>query len=198
METTTLMQLRSAGEEKRPRFDYRGMHRYYITLVTHRQAPVFTNEDPVRQVLDVLRDQSIAASFEIVAYCFLPDRLIMIARGENATSDMKAFLSSFRGASSAALQGVLGGPLWKRSYMERVLRKTEETRVMAREVLSTPVARGLCRTPLEFPFLGSFVASPAVFLKDPRTPTPASVPGKPSRRAQGTLLSGKRNPRSRG
>jgi REP element-mobilizing transposase RayT len=195
METPTLMQLRSAGEEKRPRFDYRGMHRYYITQVTHRQQLIFTDPEAVRRVLDVLRDRSIDASFEIVAYCFLPDRLIMIARGENATADMKAFLGAFRSASSAALQSVLGAPLWKRSYMERVLRKTEETRVIVREVFLIPVTRGLCSTPLEFPFLGSFVASPAVFLKDPYAPAATPSAWKPARRPSGSGPSRKRNPR---
>jgi len=160
MAMTSEMHLRESGQSSAHRFDYRGMHRYLITLPTFRQAAVFTAKEPVMQVLDLLHDSCLKSHFDTYAYCFLPDKLVMIVRGKEDSSDMKAFLALFRAASSEALRSALGHPLWKKTYMERVLRKTEDNKKIAEEVFQLPVKAGLVAAAAEYQFQGSLVTRP--------------------------------------
>jgi putative transposase len=159
MATTTVMRLSSADSQGKPghRFDYKGMHRYYITLHVHHLRKVFTTNDVVLAVLDVLRDVAHAEQFDVYAYCFLPDRLVLIVRGRDEKSNMKTFLAALRARSSSVVEPRLAHPLWKRTYTERVLRKTEETRTVGREVLQIPVKAGLAARAADYQFSGSFV-----------------------------------------
>jgi len=154
------MQLHSAGETPHQRFDYRGRHRYIITLETHGGSTVFTQRERVLQVLAVLREQAFQHHFDVHAYSFLPARLLLLVQGKHDDSFMKGFLSAFRAASNGALQPLLGRPLWRRIYRERVLRKGEETQDAVREIWNTPVREGLARHPGAYEYQGSFVKAP--------------------------------------
>lgn len=173
MAVTTEMNL-VRGEEEGHRFNYKGMHRYLITLPTFQRSAVFTAGPRVLKVLGILQEVCWKHRFDTYAYCFLPDRLVLIVRGKTDFSDMKAFLAGFRQASSAALEGELGHPLWKKVYTERVLRKREESREKADEVFALPVQEGLVARSSDYPYLGSFVKPAA----PPRTQRPARTPAK--------------------
>ena len=157
MATTSEMHLGKPGGGEGYRFDYRGMHRYYIALPTFKARPLFLQQALIRPVLDALHGACLQHHFDIYAYCFLPERLVMIARGKSDQSDMKAFLSSFRAASSVVAEPALGHPLWRRKYLERVLRKTENTADAAAEIFSLPVKAGLVPQGSHYEFQGSFV-----------------------------------------
>jgi REP element-mobilizing transposase RayT len=168
MATTDVMHLPSEGRAQGgERFNYKGMHRYIITQPVHAAERLFSAPSPVFDVLNVLRECGTAHRFDIYAYCFMPDRLLLIVRGKDAESDMKAFLGAFRSGSGAALEPGLGHPLWARKYTERVLRKTEESRTVARALLMTPVKEGLAASAGEYPFLGSFTVKTAAILTIP-------------------------------
>ena len=114
MAITDVMQLRSAGETPKPRFDYRGKHRYVITLETADDAQVFTTRERVLKVLSVLRETAAEHRFEIQVYCFLPAQVLLLVQGREETSYMKGFLSAFRSAAHAILVEELGHTLWKK------------------------------------------------------------------------------------
>ncbi len=157
MATTDVMHLRSAGEEPRPRFDYRGRHRYTITLEVSEDKPVFTTRERVLKALSMLREAAVAHAFEIQAYSFLPSRVLLLVQGKEDTSYMKGFLSAFRSGAHAILVEELGHTLWKKTYRERVLRKGESTPSMARDMWRTPVTENLAPTAEAYEFQGSFV-----------------------------------------
>lgn len=144
----------------RYRFDYRGMHRYLITLPVYGAKKLFTERSRVETVLNTLRDSALEHHFDVYAYCFLPDQVALIVRGKEETSMMKEFLTDFRSRSSAAIEDMLGHPLWKRKYLERVLRKTEDSRRIAETIFQMPVKAGLVRTSTDYEFQGSFVIIP--------------------------------------
>jgi putative transposase len=157
MATTEIMQLHSAGEEPKPRFDYRGRHRYLITLETFEAQPLFAKSEHVRTILGALRDESIAHHFDVLIYSFLPTTLTLLVRGKEEGAHMKTFLSAFRAASAALLPAEVTPRLWRRTYRERVLRKTEELRKVIRDVAMNPVRAGLATSPLAYEYQGSFV-----------------------------------------
>ena len=143
MATTEVMRLHSAGEEPRPRFDYRGRHRYTITLEVAEDKPVFTTRERVLKALSMLREAAVEHGFEIQAYSFLSSRVLLLVQGKEDTSYMKGFLSAFRSGAHAILVEELGHTLWKKTYKERVLRKGESTPSMARDMWLTPVTENL-------------------------------------------------------
>jgi putative transposase len=157
MSIPTEMWLKSATAAPAERFNYIGMHRYLITLPTLQSASVFTGRDVVLETLNRLRDTGLDQGFDIYAYCFLPDRLLLIVRGKDDAANMKAFLRAFRESSNAAIQPRLGHALWSRKYLERVLRRTEDSREIARKVFDLPIKAGLAGPGKPYLFQGSFV-----------------------------------------
>jgi putative transposase len=173
-----VMHLDRHPEDGRHRFDYTGMHRYLITLTAHLSQPVFREQPQVVKVLSALRASCDACRFDVYAYCFLPDRLVMLVRGKTEGSSMKEFLSSFRAASADALREDLGRELWARKYTERVLRKGEDSREVASKIFRLPVVAGLAPTPEAYPLQGSFV----IDVNAPQSPTRRRPPSRRSPR----------------
>lgn len=151
------MSLIDTEAPKRFRFDYRGMHRYLLRLPGFGSRKVFGEQETVVSVLNCLRDAAQEHRFDVYAYCFLPAELVMIVRGKDDEARLKEFLSAFRAASSSAIAAKPGHSLWKKKYLERVLRKTEDTGRAVAEVFELPVKAGLAKTAAEYPLQGSFV-----------------------------------------
>lgn len=151
-----------------PRFDYKGMHRYLVTLPTYHEKPLFSAQEVVFSVLGRLREDAMAHKFDVYAYCFLPGKLLLIIRGRDETSDMKGFLAAFRGATNAMVMEQTKHPAWSKKYMERVLRKGEESKDLAKQLFAAPVKEGLVKSSADYPYLGSFVVPLNRILIPPR------------------------------
>jgi REP element-mobilizing transposase RayT len=158
-----VMQLRESDSAQTERFNYRGMHRYLVTLPVRRSKPVLVGEEIAVRLLSTLRESCLHHQFDVYAYCILPQRLVLIVRGRAPTSDLKALLRDFRTASEANLQMPSGKSLWSRTYLERVLRKQEASEEIARRIFTLPVSEGLAATPQEYPLQGSFVEALSSF-----------------------------------
>ena len=143
--------------ESRERFNYKGMHRYIVTLTTFRSSEIFTNKETVVTILNELRDTSLQYRFDVYAYCFLPHELRLILRGKTDDADMKELLFAFREHTSGAMEPKLGHKLWKRTFTERVLRKSEDTRQIAEQIFRLPNKAGLVKEGERYPYVGSFV-----------------------------------------
>lgn len=157
MAIPTVVRLRSADQPPgKERFDYRGRHRYLVTLPTHKDEQIFVAREEVHPVLNSLHEYGWGSHFEVYAYCFLPNRLVMLIRGKEDWSDMKRFLSDFRGKTNDVWREGHGRPLWARRYLERVLRRKEESRDVALTVYNLPVSNGLIREGEEYAWRGSF------------------------------------------
>jgi hypothetical protein len=175
MPIPTEIRLKSADTEAHERFNYIGMHRYLLTLPT--RGATFTTRERVTPVLDALREASWRHHFDVYAYSFLPDRLLLIVRGKEETSHLKLFLRDFRTSADGALAPTLGRPLWRKKYLERVLRKTEISSDIAHGIFAMPVALGLARSPVDYTLQGSFVKDIRV-LAGPPPARPGSPPGR--------------------
>jgi hypothetical protein len=191
MGMVTEMHLGGEPQEPKERFNYKGMHRYLITLLPARKGIKLAEKETVAAVLPVLRESCREHEFEAYAYTFLPDRLVMIIRGKSIDADMKKFIAKFRAGSTAALDPRPGVRVWARTYRERVLRKTENTRTMADELFRLAVKGGLAVRPSAYEFQGSFVLGsvepppphfkPPSRLRPSGKRTPPSGRGKPRR-----------------
>lgn len=158
--TEVVVNLIDDEKPRRPPFDYTGMYRYLITLPVFGGKNVFTERGRVLGVLNALRDTALNFHFDVYAYCFLPAEVVLVVRGKDKTANMKQFLRAFRKSADEALQSELGHPLWKKKYLERVLRRDEDTKRIVASVFQRPVLAGLVKKPADYLFQGSFVLVP--------------------------------------
>lgn len=95
-----------------------------------------------------------------MAYCFMPDHLHLLVEGDEE-ADLIKFIREFKQLTAYSYKNVAGHKLWQRSFYDRVLRVDEDARAVARYICNNPVRKGLAASPLEYPFIGSFIASVA-------------------------------------
>jgi hypothetical protein len=170
MSNVEIMQLPSARrhDEESFRFNYRGMHRYIVTLPAAKAIETLAEERFVFPILNAIRDAAAKQVFDVFAYCFFPKKLVFIIRGHDETSDMKEFLSDFKTTSTLALDPSGSARLWDKRYTERVLRKSEESRAVALSVFKQVKTEGLAEDPEKYPWLGSFVLPTNKFFGEQR------------------------------
>ena len=136
-------------------FDYRGEHRYFLTFCTCWRRPLFTAPERV----DLARTQILRAAadeqFALIAYCFMPDHLHLLAVGCQPTSDCRRFVTRAKQFSGYHYQRVFNERLWQRYGYEHVLRASEDIFSVARYILENPLRAGLVRSVQEYPYLGS-------------------------------------------
>lgn len=198
MPLTTEMHLPSEQKHEGRAFTYTGKFRYMITLPTHDSKPIFTDTAPVLKALECLGASCRMHHFEVIAYCFLPEKLVVVIGGKEETSDMRGFLAAFRTSSVSALEPLIHHPVWSKRYLERIVRRKEDLRAVVRDLYLLPVKAGLAESPTTYSFQGSFAGlTPAAIslpaTSRPRTVTPrrsAPVPrrtggGKPGGRRRG-------------
>jgi putative transposase len=138
-------------------FDYLGVHRYFLTICTHRRRALFREA----HVVELVREQFMRACadehFAVLAYCFMPDHVHLLVEGRRETSDLKRFVKLAKQLSGFQYKQLTGRPLWQRYSFERVLRNEEITVDVARYVIANPVRAELVVRPADYPFWGSFV-----------------------------------------
>jgi len=145
--------------ERAKGFDYLGFHRYLLTFCTHQRAPVFTSTASVELVLGQISRAANEERLAILAYCFMPDHLHLLIKGECEGSDCRAFIKRAKQYSGFYYWKTYGRKLWQRYGHDHVLRDGERTGDVIRYILENPVKAGLCTRADEYPFAGVPVES---------------------------------------
>ena len=140
-------------------FDYLGFYRYFLTICTFNRMRVFVEDEAVRLVMVELARTSNDERFAVIAYCFMPDHIHLLAEGTHPASDFREFARIFKQRSAFRWKERHGSALWQRSYYEHVLRNEEDTIGVARYLLENPVRAGLVERPEDYPYLGSLTVS---------------------------------------
>jgi putative transposase len=138
-----------------PGFTYVGLHRYSLTMCTFQRQPAFRDSNLVASVLLTIRTCAAKNTFEVIAYCFMPDHLHLVAGAASEASDLQRFVSQWKQLTGYSYKRSHGQRLWQESYFDHVLRDDEETWRAARYVLENPVRKGFVKSYDEYPFCGS-------------------------------------------
>ena len=138
-------------------FDYVGLHRYFLTFCTDRRHPHFATRDRVELVLGQIMRSAADCDFAVVAYCFMPDHLHLLAEAKSEAADCRRFIKRAKQFSGYHFKQHFLTTLWQRYGYEHVLRDDEATLSVARYILENPVRAGLVAQVEEYPFLGSMV-----------------------------------------
>jgi putative transposase len=107
-------------------FDYIGPYAYSITINTDDARPYFRDDRFVRLCIKALHDKATVNAFEVLAYCFMPNHVHLLAEGLAEYSRLQPFMQQFKQVAGFAFKQERGVSLWHRSYHDRVLRKDED------------------------------------------------------------------------
>jgi putative transposase len=140
-------------------FDYTGPHRYSLTLSTFQGRSLFTEAASVTVVIEQILIASTRCSFDVIAYCAMPDHCHLVVHGNTESARLPNFMHRAKQLSGYHGKRVAGRPIWQPGYFDRVLKETEDTREVIAYVLRNPVRKGLVTNPADYPFSGSGLAT---------------------------------------
>jgi putative transposase len=136
--------------------NYRGRRFYFVTLCFHNRRRLGANPRVARWIIGRFQKHAIACEFFIHAYCVMPDHLHFLTAASADTSNLIKFVEAFKQETATEFSRRMHRPLWQFKYYDRILRNTDSADRVAWYIWLNPVRAGLCRTPADYPFLGSF------------------------------------------
>jgi putative transposase len=101
-------------------FDYKGLHRYSLTICTHARAVVFTDHAVVEPILLQIRQAAVASAFAILAYCFMPDHVHLMVEGETDDADLKRFVKAWKQKTGFEYSKRSRNRLWQVGFFDHV------------------------------------------------------------------------------
>jgi len=138
-------------------FEYIGLHRYFPTFCARSRQTVFADPIAARETVAQFRRTASDEHFLVFAYCLMPDHAHLLVEGATERADFRRFAKMSKQRSGAAHALRCGGRLWQEGYHDRILRKDEDVKEIARYILENPARAGLVRAPADYPYLGSEV-----------------------------------------
>jgi putative transposase len=154
--------------------DYCGFARFFITICCAGREPLLTSPSVCQWLIDLLRAEAAAASFLLMAYCFMPDHLHLLLESGAPSCNFIRFIKAFKQKSGYAYQQKTDHKLWQRYFYDHILRGVDSPASVAWYIWLNPVRAGLCHTAQDYPFSGSFT------LAWPPSPAPSCAWSPPS------------------
>jgi putative transposase len=136
-------------------FDYRGFRSYSITCCTFARRPWFTDSTIVDRARAALLQQAIDASFDISAYCFMPDHVHLLLDATATGSDLVRFMHGWKQRTGYRHAREKGHRLWQQGYYDHILRHDAARWRLIAYIIDNPVRAGLAAAPIDYPFWGS-------------------------------------------
>jgi len=136
-------------------FSYLGRYRYSLTLCAFQRRAQFTRRDVVDTAVAQFLQAGTTCRFAIIAYCFMPDHVHVLAEGRDERASLGAFAKRAKQLSGYHCRRLTLQRIWQPGYYERVIREDEDMRVVVAYILDNPVRAGLVETPADHPFSGS-------------------------------------------
>jgi putative transposase len=137
---------------------YRGAGLFFITLCFLNRRRYGRNPKVARWLISELRKWSDACEFVVHAYCVMPDHVHFLAAGMRDESNLMKLVGAFKQETAIEFEDRAHRELWQFKYYDHILRLTDSADGVAWYIWLNPVRKGLCRTPAEYPFVGSFSA----------------------------------------
>jgi len=138
---------------------YLGIRLYSLTICTHKRRPHFINPDTVARTLWQFLRVAVDEGFEIVAYCFMPDHVHVIAVATSAAADLRRLVGLAKQRTGFEFARTAGDRLWQEGFYERVVRSDQDLPALIAYLVENPVRAGLVTSPAEYPYWGSQVYS---------------------------------------
>ncbi len=148
-------------------------YHYQLTLHTHRRAHAFDCPYTVGRTLSEVLRLTTRTHVAVLAYCFMPDHLLLLVQGLEGASQLHTFVTLSKDRSGFAYARMSGQVLWQDGYHAHRLADTADPRLVAKRLLETPVRAGLVRSPTHYPHLGvaAWPIADVLALRPPSAPS---------------------------
>jgi len=140
-----------------PGLSYVGPCRYFLTICTKERLLAFVDDGIATPTIDQFLITAIAEGFAVLAYCLMPDHIHLLVEGTTCDSDLQRFVKLSKQRSGFIFARTTRQTLWQEGYFDRVLRRDEDAKAIARYILENPVRAGIVEWPTEYRYLGSAV-----------------------------------------
>jgi putative transposase len=118
----------------------------HVVIATQGRKAFFQHHELAGAVCELLCQDESAT----LAACLMPDHLHWLVVIRTSLADQ---VKIFKQVSTHRARAWLPrGPLWQRSYFDRVLRRTESVESVARYIFANPVRRGLVKSEEDYPY----------------------------------------------
>ena len=144
---------------------YRGRAMYFVTLCFDDRRRLGANPRLASWLIATLRKHAGICAFFVHAYCVMPDHIHLLAVGASEESNLIKFVESFKQETAVEFARRTHRRLWQFKYYDRILRASDAADRVAWYIWLNPVRKGLCPTPTDYPFLGSFTELGVKLLK---------------------------------
>ncbi len=136
---------------------YRGRRAYFLTLCANERRRILANTALVETLVPVLRTTCGSHSFNVNAYCFMPDHLHLVVIGAGDYASLPRFMQAFKSlaARETARLGIVKP--WQKGFYDHVLVDGESIDSAALYAFLNPVRASLVRRAEEWPYSGSFL-----------------------------------------
>jgi putative transposase len=124
----------------------------YHACVAERRR-VFASAPIVDELVRQLTDAATRHGCKVRAYCFMPDHLHVILRGQTAEADTWAAMFGFKRRSGVWLSKALG-VAWQKGFYDEILSSGKEADAMVGYVLANPVRKGIVEDWWDYQFNG--------------------------------------------
>lgn len=142
---------------------YVGKQVYFLTINPAERSAVFVDKTLVDDHLSVLRQAADIYGFDVLAFCFMPDHLHLLAAGKSEAADLIAFVKKYKQTTGFAYKRQTGRTLWQKSFYDHVLRKEETIADCVKYILANPVRKGLVGNLRDYSYSGSPVYGDRIF-----------------------------------
>jgi putative transposase len=139
-----------------PAENYIGQRLYFVTLCFERRQRFGASPRFASWLIAQLRHHADNCGFLVHAYCIMPDHVHLLAGGKSDDSNLIKFVEAFKQATSISFSRRTHRRLWQFKYYDHILRRRDSADAVAAYIWWNPVRQGLCRTTVDYSFLGSF------------------------------------------
>jgi REP element-mobilizing transposase RayT len=134
---------------------YIGLRSVFLTICTDRRQAWFTETRVVEMARLQFFQSAERESFEILAYCFMPDHLHALVTAVSNAADFTRFARLAKQRSGFQFVRMTGEALWQKSYFDRTLRDDECPASLVRYIIENPIRAGLASSPADYRHWGS-------------------------------------------
>jgi putative transposase len=126
----------------------------FTACVASRRA-LFQEPEIVQNFVEVLRSSAIRHTSTVILFCFMPDHVHIVLRGETPRADVWRAMVTFKQHTAFWLKKHDAQARWQKDFFDRVVRRDDDLMAELRYIALNPVRGGLVKDWVQYPFLGS-------------------------------------------
>jgi putative transposase len=140
-----------------PGFEYKGRFAYFLTLCVFGRRRRFAEPRIVAEADRIFREGADRSTFQILAYCYMPDHLHLLVQGTTGGSDLIRFVNGAKQRSGYWHVRRYGVPLWQTGWFDHILRDDESLDRHVAYTVANPVRAGLVENWEDWPYSGAAI-----------------------------------------